>query len=163
MIELLIIGDSLSAAGPAGCEWPGYLEPYAIVRNYAQAGLRLADYDFPDHLKMKRGSKAVVYIGGNDVMWGVYEPASYAEKLGSVVEELQARDIEVYLVGQPYLTVVDLTDVRETTESVALEYSATFVQPGWGAADTFDGVHQTCGTNKWLAIGMFWALGLEAE
>lgn len=161
MIELLIIGDSLSA--PHKCEWPRYLQNYAIVRNLAQAGLKLAEYDYPDHLKLKRGAKAVIYIGGNDVLHDVYRPDSYSAQLGELVQRLQSIGAEVYLIGQPYLSVIDLDAVRETTREVAGTYGAQFIQPGWGGADTFDGVHQTCATNKWLAIGMFHALGLEAE
>lgn len=155
VIDLIIFGDSLSA--PGGCAWPQYLEPYAIIRNYAQAGLDLRDFTFPQHLRMKDGSKAVIYIGGNDALHS-RRLDHYRFDLAETVSRLQFRGAEVYLVGQPY--IAGMEPYRAVTEGVAIEYGAKYIEPQWGPEDTTDGVHPTCMTHAFLALHLYGELGL---
>jgi hypothetical protein len=151
-----VFGDSLSS--PTECSWTNHLA--GVVFNYAQAGLTLEAMDFPDHLKMSARSKAVVYIGTNDVGKGVHVD-SYKQKLREVTFQLVNRGADVYLVAQPRLNVYieQLNEYREATEQIAVDMSVNYIDPGWGAGATIDGVHPTCMAHFFLGAWFNQQLG----
>ena len=149
-----IIGDRLSS--PTGCEWAKQLP--GAIHNYAQAGLTLEAFDFPNHLKIERGGKAVVYIGTNDAGSGV-PVKKFKRKLEETISSLQIRGAEVYLIAQPQVNVKLLNEFRQTTEEVAIKYSATYLDPGWGIESTVDGIHPSCLNYVYLGQWMNYMLG----
>lgn len=153
-----IFGDSLSS--PSLCNWPNYLD--GPVHNYAQAALTLKAFDYPSHLYIRPGGIVIVYIGTNDAGRG-HPVAGYGRKLRLITQQLVELGATVYLVGQPYLDIVPgtiLDEYRAETEAVAIEFGATYLDPGWGTDDTTDGVHPDCWGQFYLSVWLREAMGV---
>ncbi len=146
MIELLIIGDSLSAAGYPYKSWAQYVEPeQAVVRNLAQVGLSLDRFDLPAYIyprALADRAIALVYIGTNDAGMGV-DVRTFEIRLTYMTHYLAKRGYEVWLVAQPELDIHAevLEEYRHATEDVADDYGYHYIDPHWGTDSTVDGVH----------------------
>ena len=164
MIELLIIGDSLSSPYGPTKHWPQYFEPeVAVVRNLAQAGLTMRDFELPGYIMPQPGTEraiAVVYIGTNDIGSG-FAAAAYGEKLRELLLVLQHRRYEVWLVQPPSLDLLDeglLGQYRLENEWAA--DGLPLMDPGWGTESTVDGVHPGAMEHYYLYAWFKQELGL---
>lgn len=144
-----IFGDSLSS--PKMCGWQNELP--GVVFNFAQAGLTLKAFDFPNHLLILPGGKAIVYIGSNDAGSGTHS-AVFKHRLEEIVYRLKHRGAEVFLIAQPYLDVhyKELERYRKVTARVAEKMKVTYIDPHWGSEITVDGIHPSCAYHKDLGI-----------
>jgi len=152
LIELLIIGDSLSA--PDACQWSKHMAgESAYVRNIAQSGLTLRDFDLPDYIRgnptMER-RLAVVYIGVNDIGQKL-DSGQYRFKLQELVLRLNHRGFETYVIKMPLL--FDFMDgVVEYNAKIDTIKGANIIDPGWNSNATEDGVHPTCPAHYYLSL-----------
>ncbi len=153
---LLIIGDSLSS--PEECNWPIHLQrDDVIVRNYAQAGLTLRDFDFPDHIRTIHKAKnniALIYIGTNDA--GSKFPVSLCRfKLQEIVSQLIHRGFNVFVSKLPPLDVLvdpstSINRIDPYNNIIETLQDVTIIDPSWGSSSTSDGVHPTCMNSYFL-------------
>jgi hypothetical protein len=143
-----IFGDSLSS--PTGCEWAKQLP--GAVHNYAQAGLTLMAMDMPNHLNLRPDNSVVIYIGGNDAGSGV--PVNdFKARLKETINTVRSRGAEtVYVVQLPDLNFPNFPAYRVAIPQVAASKNATFLDPGWGASSTVDGLHPSCTSHVYLGL-----------
>jgi hypothetical protein len=151
---LIIFGDSLTAGA---CSWPQVFSEYGIaVQVAAQPGRMFMDWEPPADLYPFEDARVVIWLGGNDALWGMHKRPTWKSRISDKIATLKQRFGEVIVILPPDFQAFDTSGARDILSTM----DATIIDPSawWYEIETVDGVHPSCSGHRSVAYKLYWSL-----